>query len=101
MAPAGMRAISLAKKTGTWDALSSVDAGVPPADLARALKANPGASRNFQAFPPSSKKIILEWILNAKRPETRKKRISETVSLAARNLRANHYRQPKSAGEGA
>jgi hypothetical protein len=26
--------------------------------------------KNFQAFPPSSKKIILEWILNTKKPET-------------------------------
>ena len=46
-----------------------------------------------QAFPPSSKRIILEWILNAKKPETRQKRIEETVTKAAQNLQANHYRQ--------
>ncbi|MFY8037702.1 MAG: YdeI/OmpD-associated family protein [Cyclobacteriaceae bacterium] len=35
---------------------------------------------------------MLEWILNAKRTETRIKRIEETVSLAAQNIRANQYR---------
>jgi uncharacterized protein YdeI (YjbR/CyaY-like superfamily) len=38
------------------------------------------------------KRGILEWLLNAKKPETRRKRIEETVTLAARNLRANQYR---------
>ena len=45
------------------------------------------------AFRPSSKRIILEWILNAKRPETRRRRIEETVRLAEQNIRADHPRQ--------
>jgi uncharacterized protein YdeI (YjbR/CyaY-like superfamily) len=36
---------------------------------------------------------ILEWILTAKRPETRQKRIEETASQAAKNVRANQWRQ--------
>ncbi len=98
MAPPGLRAVSLAKKSGTWDALTKVDAGKPPTDLTAALRKNPDAQTFFNAFPKSSKKIILEWIENAKRPETRKKRIAETVQLAAQNIRANHYRQPKKSG---
>ena len=43
----------------------------------------------------SSKKIILTWILNAKTPATRSKRIAETVTLAIKNIRANHYVSPK------
>jgi uncharacterized protein YdeI (YjbR/CyaY-like superfamily) len=35
----------------------------------------------------------LEWIQGAKKRETRAKRIEETVSLAARNIRANQWRQ--------
>lgn len=35
---------------------------------------------------PSSKRIILEWIANANRPETSEKRITTTVSMAATNL---------------
>jgi hypothetical protein len=51
------------------------------------------ALQNWEAFPPSSKRGILEWILNAKKIETRHKRIEETVRLAAENIRANHFRQ--------
>lgn len=93
MAKAGLAAISIAKQTGTWDALEDVQNSVVPPDLANALLSNPAAQSNFEAFPPSSKRIILEWILNAKKPETRQKRIEETVTLAAKNIKANHYRQ--------
>ena len=84
--------IETAKQDGTWTALEAVQNAVIPQDLDQAFQKNEAAWRNFSAFPPSSKRI-LEWILNAKRPETRQKRIDETVELAARNIKANHYRQ--------
>jgi len=93
MKPAGMAMIELAKRTGAWEALVDVQNSVIPDDLQALLNKNKTAFNNFMAFPPSSKRIILEWILNAKRPETRQKRIEETVSLAAKNIKANHYRQ--------
>lgn len=92
MAPAGLRRVKEAKETGTWTALIDVENNVIPADLQAALDRDPQASKHFKDFPPSSKRIILEWILNAKRPATRDKRIRETVEKAARNIRANHYR---------
>jgi uncharacterized protein YdeI (YjbR/CyaY-like superfamily) len=49
------------------------------------LDADSEARKNFDAFSDSSKKMILGWILDAKRPETRSKRIDETVSSAALN----------------
>ncbi|MGD1961364.1 MAG: YdeI/OmpD-associated family protein [Fulvivirga sp.] len=66
------------------------------ADSVKTFHANPGSPFNFDNFPKSVKRRILEWIYNAKRPETRHKRIDETVRLAAENIRANQYRQPKS-----
>ncbi len=42
------------------------------------------------------KRAILEWIQGARRPETRARRVEETVSEAARNVRANQWRQPRS-----
>lgn len=89
MTPAGMRMVTLAKKTGTWEALNDVDNRVVPADLQKLFDKNKVAFRNFSAFPPSAQRGILEWILNAKRPETRLKRITETVSLAEKNIKAN------------
>jgi uncharacterized protein YdeI (YjbR/CyaY-like superfamily) len=64
-----------------------------PADLAKALKAHKGAAANFEAFPRSVKRGILEWIGNAKKPETRAKRVAETAELAARNERADQWRK--------
>ena len=93
MTPAGQVMIDLAKKTGTWLALDNTDNMVIPEDLQRAFKRNKGAQINFNAFPPSSKRIILGWIQSAKRAETRQQRIMESVELAAKNVRANHYKR--------
>jgi uncharacterized protein YdeI (YjbR/CyaY-like superfamily) len=93
MKPGGQAMIDIAKKTGTWEALVDVQNAVIPADLQKLFNKNKTAFRNFQAFPPSSKRIILEWILNAKKTETRQQRIEQTVELAEKNIKANHYRQ--------
>jgi len=92
MTPAGMEMIDLAKKTGTWDALNDVESVVVPDDFMKALKKNKKALAHWEVFAKSSKMIILYWISEAKRPETRQKRIEETVRLAAENIKANHYR---------
>lgn len=59
-----------------------------PKDLEDALRKNPRAWRNFQGFAPSHRKRYLIWINGAKKPQTRKKRIGEAVSLIAGNVRA-------------
>ena len=93
MAPAGLAKVEAAKKDGSWNALDGVEALEIPPDLAKALSKNKTAKEYFEAFPRSVKRGILEWILNAKRPETRTKRIEETVTLAEKNVRANQWRQ--------
>lgn len=93
MAPAGLAKVEAAKKDGSWAALDAVEALEIPPDLAKALKANKTAKAYFEAFPRSVKQGILEWILNAKKPETRAKRVEETVRLAEKNIRANQWRQ--------
>jgi uncharacterized protein YdeI (YjbR/CyaY-like superfamily) len=93
MEKAGLEMVALAKKTGTWDALNEVEEIGIPEDLQKAFTKNKIAATNFEAFPKSTKKGILDWILNAKRPETRQKRIDETVNLAEKNIRANQYQR--------
>ncbi len=90
MRPAGLAAVAAAKANGTWTASDAIDALNVPDDLAAALAADPTAQAHFDAFPASSKKIILSWIAAAKRAETRTRRVAETVRLAAENKRANH-----------
>jgi uncharacterized protein YdeI (YjbR/CyaY-like superfamily) len=85
MTPTGQAMIDLAKTRGTWQ----IDAAVP-ADLQELLDQNETAHQNFHKFPPSSKRLILEWIATAKKPDTRQRRIAQTATLAAQNIRANH-----------
>jgi uncharacterized protein YdeI (YjbR/CyaY-like superfamily) len=87
MAEAGLRAIEVAKGNGAWTALDDVDAMVVPDDLAAELAENPAAQAHFEAFTVSAKKMILQWVKTAKRDETRRRRIAETVRLAAENRR--------------
>ncbi len=72
MTEAGLAAIATAKRNGTWTALDAVEALKVPPDLAKALAANKKAKGYFDAFSPSSRKIILWWIesASAKKPET-------------------------------
>jgi len=93
MTSAGFAKIEAAKKDGSWNALDKIEALEIPPDLAEALAANKTAQEYFNAFPRSVKRAILEWIAGAKKAETRAKRIDETVTSAAKNNRANQWRQ--------
>ena len=87
---AGLIKIEQAKKDGSWSFLDDVEALILPDDLKQAFSENQVAQKNFENFPPSSKRGILEWIKNAKRPETRAKRIQNTVQKATKGIRANY-----------
>ena len=92
MTDAGQALIDVAKQTGTWNALDDVEDGTVPPDLQESFAINPVAKSYFDVFPRSVKRGILEWLLSAKTPATRAKRIAEIVTLAERNERANQYR---------
>ena len=64
-----------------------------PEDLATALATNAAAERNYAAFSLSARKLILTWVLGAKRPNTRARRMAKTVRLATLNKRANFDRE--------
>jgi len=88
MAPAGAAAIAVARENGAWTRLDDVEDGVIPPDLQSAFEERPGSREQFDAFPRSARRGILEWIVQAKRPETRARRILETATLAQRGERA-------------
>jgi uncharacterized protein YdeI (YjbR/CyaY-like superfamily) len=94
MTPAGQRAIDVAKENGAWSLLDQVEDLVVPPDLAAAFREHPGAADVWEAFPRSAKRGILEWIVQAKKPETRAKRVHETAEKAARGERANQWTPP-------
>ncbi|KAA9327018.1 hypothetical protein F0P96_17375 [Hymenobacter busanensis] len=80
MTPAGQAKIDVARQNGSWDTLNDSDNLVVPDDLAAALAAIAGARQRFEALAPSAKKNALYYIGSAKRPETRARRIAETVA---------------------
>jgi uncharacterized protein YdeI (YjbR/CyaY-like superfamily) len=88
MAPAGQRSIDVAKENGAWSRLDDVENLVVPPDLAAAFRGHEGSAPNWESFPRSVKRATLEWIVQAKKPETRAKRIAETAEKAARGERA-------------
>jgi len=93
--PAGRAAVERAKSDGSWSRLDEVETLREPEDLRTSLDATPDARREWEAFPPSVRRAILEWIENAKTEGTRARRIATTVDEAAVGRRANQWRQPK------
>jgi uncharacterized protein YdeI (YjbR/CyaY-like superfamily) len=60
-----------------------------PPDLAAALSAAPVARATFDGFPPSCRREYVEWVVEAKSPETRAKRIAQAVEWKAEGKRRN------------
>jgi uncharacterized protein YdeI (YjbR/CyaY-like superfamily) len=88
MAPAGLAVVEAAKADGSWTLLDDVEDLVVPDDLAAAFDARPGARAHWDAFPRSPRRMMLVWLVEAKKPETRARRIAEIADKAAAGQRA-------------
>lgn len=89
---AGHESIERAKQNGSWTILDEVEELTIPKDLKKALKTKQGSKEFFLSLSKSVRKGILQWIILAKRPETRQKRVSEVVELAAQKLKPKQFR---------
>lgn len=87
MHESGLEKIKAAKKDGSWTALDAVENGIVPPELKLAFEKVPDAFKNFKAFTRGQRKSYLYWLNQAKRPETRQKRISEIVRLSSENIK--------------
>jgi len=88
MHKSGLESIKTAKKNGSWTALDAVEKGIIPEDLKVAFGKNPTAFTNYQNFTRGQRKSYLYYLNQAKREETRQKRIAEIVGLCAKNIKA-------------
>jgi uncharacterized protein YdeI (YjbR/CyaY-like superfamily) len=81
MTAAGKAKILTAKRNGSWHAIDAVDVVLdPPRDFLDALaRAEAGAA--FDRLPATPKKLFVGWIIQAKRPETRARRIDIAVRM--------------------
>ena len=87
---AGFKSIDIAKKNGSWNLLDEVDSLKIPNDLDLEFTAKPKAKEFFLSLSISNRKSILLWLVLARRPETRQKRISEIIELALQNQKPKH-----------
>ncbi len=92
MTKAGFDSVETAKQNGTWSLMDDVEELIIPEDLSIALNKNESSMKFFQYQSKSIKKVMLHWVVTAKRTETRKKRIEEIARLAARGKRPNQFR---------
>ena len=87
MAAAGQASIDVAKASGMWEDMQTVDQLLIPDDLGIALAQSMNARQNFDSFPPSTRRNILRWIHSAKKNETREKRVLTVVTDSQRGIR--------------
>lgn len=87
MTPAGLVAIETAKENGSWDALNASDDLVYPPELVELFSSNPQALTHFENFPVGSRRNSLQWVYDAKTPETKIRRIHQLVEAAQQNQR--------------
>lgn len=77
--------IEKARKDGRWNAAyTSASNSAVPDDLQAALDANPGARKFFATLNSRNRYAILYRIQNAKRPETRARKIGEFIDMLLR-----------------
>jgi uncharacterized protein YdeI (YjbR/CyaY-like superfamily) len=85
MHPAGLAAVAHAKADGRWEAAYPGQAGSEvPADLAAALAAEPRAQAMFEILTSQNRYAVLHRVHNAKRRDTRARRIEHFVAMLAR-----------------
>ena len=88
----GYKSIEIAKQNGSWRILDKVEALVIPEDLKREFANYKGSMQYFESLSKSVKKILLYWVVSAKRKETRQKRILEVVENAGKNFKPKQFR---------
>jgi len=82
MSPAGLAEVERARRAGRWEeAYESPSTATVPADFQAALDAEPAAAEFFSGLGSTKRYPFLYRIQDAKRPETRAKRIAEYVEL--------------------
>jgi len=86
----GLEKVKIAKIDGSWKALDDVENGIIPEDLQLVFNREKVAHINYQGFAPSYRKNYLYWLHQAKREDTRQKRITEIISLCKQNIKSRN-----------
>lgn len=100
MRPAGQREVDLAKADGRWEAAYAGAREITvPADLRAALEADPRAAAFFGTLSGANRYAVLYRVHEAKRAETRARRIEKLVAMLHAHETIHPQRQTRAAGE--
>lgn len=91
MSKAGLEIIEIAKQNGSWELLDEVEETIIPEDLIKAFRKYKGSQEYFEGLTKSVRKMMLQWIILAKRPETRQKRIDEIAEHAFQKKKPKQF----------
>jgi uncharacterized protein YdeI (YjbR/CyaY-like superfamily) len=91
MTKAGFDIIETSKQNGSWTILDKVEELITPKDLVQEFKNKKGSKAFFLTLSKSVRKAMLQWIVLAKQPETRQKRIIEIAELASQKLKPKQF----------
>ncbi len=91
MTKAGFESIEIAKQNGSWTILDEAEALIIPTDLECEFSKQPKAKTYFLSLSRSDKRNILQWLVLAKRQDTRQKRITQIVELANKNQKPKQF----------
>lgn len=87
MAESGLAKVREARERGEWTAAGRrEEVSRIPRDVASALS-RAGAHAAFADWSPTLRKQLLHWVTDAKRPETRERRIARVVDASRRGVR--------------
>jgi uncharacterized protein YdeI (YjbR/CyaY-like superfamily) len=92
MTQAGFNCIETAKLNGSWEILDEVEELIIPEDLDLEFQKRPGLKSYFLSLSMSDRRNILQWLVLAKRQQTRLKRIQEIGELAVQELKPSQFR---------
>ena len=101
MRAAGLQAVAHAKASGRWELAYAGQASIEvPADLTAALAAQPEAEVAFETLTSQNRYAILYRLQDARRSDTRARRIERFVAMLARG-ETIHPQSPRGPGAGA
>ncbi|HEY0054678.1 MAG TPA: YdeI/OmpD-associated family protein [Pedobacter sp.] len=89
---AGYTSIETAKGNGSWSILDEVEELIIPDDLKIEFERRPGSKEYFLSLSKSARKMMLQWIVLAKRQETRQNRIKELAEHAVSGVKPKQFR---------
>ncbi len=88
----GYKSIEIAKENSSWTFLDNVEALIVPDDLKEEFVNYNGSMEYYDSLSKSAKKILLYWVVSAKRKVTRQNRILEIVENASKNMKPKQFR---------